>query len=238
VNSEKTQTPPGNARRAALYLRISTDKQETEAQRQACAAYALAEHLPIVQTITDTVSGSLPWRKRALGPLLADATGLTDIIVYEYSRIGRDMVDTLEFLKTCNERGLSVHVAKNRTVIRADLGGKVLSTVMSLAAEIERDLLRSRTRDALTDRQRRIDTEGGFTSKAGVYRTKLGRPPGSTGAGKLDPYSADLGKLFDAQVSDSAIARIYECDRRTVAAARARYKPALAGTGGDDDTTR
>jgi DNA invertase Pin-like site-specific DNA recombinase len=232
MTATTTTTPGPSARRAALYLRVSTDKQETEAQRQACAAYALREHLPIIQTVSDTASGALPWRRRALGPLLEQADALTDIVIYEYSRIGRDMVDTLEFLKVCNERGLSVHVAKNGTVIRADLGGKVLSTVMSLAAEIERDLLRSRTKDALADRRRRIAEEGGFTSKAGTYRTALGRPAGSGSAGKLDAHAADLARLFDAKVSDTAIARMYQCDRRTVAAARARHAAAPAsGTG-------
>ena len=148
---------------AALYLRISTDKQEHDMQRAECARYALHENLPIGQTITDTASGALPWRKRALGELLAGPRDFTDLIIYEYSRIGRDMVDTLEFLKTCNENNISVHVAKSKTVVRADIGGKVLSTVMSLAAEIERDLLRSRTKDALTERKRKIKVDGGFS---------------------------------------------------------------------------
>lgn len=217
------QQPPRAARRAALYLRTSTDRQETEAQRAECATYALHEHLPIVQTITDAAtSGALPWRKRALGPLLAQPDQITDVIVYEFSRIGRDMLDTLDFLKECTEQGISVHIARNGTVVRSDIGGKVLATVMSLAAEIERDLLRSRTKVALDARKRAIAEQGGFTSKAGTYRTALGRPPGTAGTSKLDEHAADLQKLFDANVSDAAIARMYSVDRRTVATYRAR----------------
>lgn len=215
--------PMGGARRAALYLRASTDKQETEAQRGACATYALHENLPIVHTVSDTASGALPWRRRSLGALLEQPDRYTDIVVYEFSRIGRDMLDTLDFLRACTEVGISVHIARNATVVRADIGGKVLATVMSLAAEIERDLLRSRTKNALDQRQKIIAEKGGFTSKTGAYRTKLGRPAGTPGASKLDPHAADLARLFAANVSDSAIARMYNVDRRTVANARAKW---------------
>jgi DNA invertase Pin-like site-specific DNA recombinase len=153
-----------------------------------------------------------------------DTIGLTDVIVYEHSRIGRDMVDVLEFIRHCHEHGISVHIAKSKTAVRADTGGKVISTVMSLAAEIERDLLRSRTKDALTDRKRRIKEEGGFMSAAGNFITKLGRPPGTTGDTKLDGKAEDINKLFTAKVSDSAIARMFDCDRRTVRKMRNKFK--------------
>lgn len=211
-------------KKAALYLRVSTDKQETEAQQNECGRYALANALPIFRTVIDTASGSISWRSRQLGTLVLDTVGLTDVIVYEHSRIGRDMVDALEFIRHCNDAGINVHVAKSKTVIRADIGGKVISTVMSLAAEIERDLLRSRTRDALKDRKRRIKEDGGFTSASGNFITKLGRPPGEKGSTKLDQFKADIQKLFDAKVSDNAIARMYQCDRRTVRKMRTTYQ--------------
>ena len=61
-------------KRAALYLRVSTDKQQTDSQRQECADYALRENLPLIRTFSDTASGALPWRKRALGELIANLT--------------------------------------------------------------------------------------------------------------------------------------------------------------------
>lgn len=210
-------------KRAALYLRVSTNKQETDSQRQECTAYALREHLPIVTTESDTASGAKPWRDRKLNLLVYAEPPYSDLIVYEYSRIGRDMLDTLEFVKICIERGITVHVAKSATVMRADIGSKVLTTVMTLAAEIERDLLRSRTRDALAERQRQIDTTGSFTSKEGKTITSLGRPKGSGSPSKLEPHRAAIEKLFDAQVADAAIARMFDCDRRTVAAMHITY---------------
>jgi DNA invertase Pin-like site-specific DNA recombinase len=215
---------PVATQRAALYMRVSTDKQEADLQRTYCAEYALRLGLPILKTVTDTASGALPWRQRAVAPLVEAGTVYTDLIVYEFSRIGRDMVDTLEFLKTCIDHGITVHVAKSNMVVRADISGKIMSTVLALAAEIERDLLRSRTRDALADRQRKIKDHGGFTSKAGTYRTSLGRPKGASGGNKLDAHRAELATLFDSNVSDAAIARIYKVDRRTVAAARAKHE--------------
>lgn len=203
--------------KAALYLRVSTDKQDTDMQRQECAAYALHHNLPIVSTVTDTITGATYWRERKLGNLVHEVPGLTDVIVYEHSRIGRDMVDALEFIRYCNEAGISVHVAKSKTVIRADIGGKVLSTVMALAAEIERDMLRSRTKDGLKNIKRTIDETGSYTTRKGNTITRLGRPAGTGGSTKLDDKKADLEKLFQAGVSDAAIARMFDCDRRTVA---------------------
>jgi DNA invertase Pin-like site-specific DNA recombinase len=210
MNNHKPKT-------GALYLRISTDKQATDMQRQICADYALQENIPVIQQINDTASGALPWRERQLADLLKAGSNITDILIYEYSRIGRDMVDTLDFLKTCNEKSINVHITKTKTIVRGDLGGKVLSTVMSLAAEIERDLLRSRTKDALAERKRQIKNGGGFTSKAGKFITKLGRPAGATAPNKLEKNRGEIEELFAANVADAAIARIYKVDRRTVA---------------------
>ncbi len=203
-------------KRAGLYLRISTSKQDTDAQRNECTTYALNEGLPIIQTWEDTKSGSTPWRDRNLANMIDTNYQFTDIIVYEYSRIGRDMLDTLEFLKQCNERNINIHIAKAKTVVRADIGGKVISTVMTLAAEIERDLLRSRTKDALAERKRQIKETGSFISKAGNYITSLGRPKGSISGNKLAPKKEEIRNLMKAKVPAAAMARIFDCDRRTV----------------------
>jgi DNA invertase Pin-like site-specific DNA recombinase len=209
-------TTPPTAKRAALYLRVSTDRQDVAMQETTCTAYALRENLPIVTMHRDILSGSRPWRERALAGLIAPHQHITDLLVYEYSRLGRDMLDTLDFIKECNDRGVSLHVVKNGTVVRADIGGKVISTVMSLAAEIERDLLRQRTTDALKQRQKLIDEKGGFTSASGRYVEKLGRPAGTTRAGKLGPHVAEIMKLHAAQTPAAAIGRLLNCDARTV----------------------
>lgn len=222
----KKPTVTAAGRRAALYCRVSTNRQETEAQKNQCSAYATAEALPIFQLIEDTAGGSIPWRGRRLVELLDPPGKYTDVILYEFSRIGRDMVDTLEFLKTCNEIGITVHIVKNNTTVRADIGGKVLATVMALAAEIERDLLRSRTRDALQDRKRLIAEHGGFTSKSGRWCTSLGRQPGTQIHNKLTEHAAALAPLFAAKTPHAAIGRLYDCDPRTVKAAHKAWAAA------------
>jgi DNA invertase Pin-like site-specific DNA recombinase len=206
-----------NNRRAVLYLRVSTDHQDTDAQRSECAGYALRENLPIAHTLDDTASGSLSWRRRGLADLDTKFPGITDVIVYEFSRIGRDLVDTLEFIRHCNDHNITVHVTKTSTVVRADIGGKVLSTVMLLAAEIERDLLRARTKAALQERKRKLKEDGQFISKAGNVVRQLGRPKGSTSESKLEPHREDIKRMRAANVSDAAIARVLQVDRRTVA---------------------
>ena len=202
--------------RAALYLRVSTDRQETDTQETACTAYALRHNLPISQLFRDTKSGSVPWRQRELATMITSETLFSDLIIYEYSRIGRDLVDTLDFLKTCTERALTVHVVKTGQIVRSDLSGKILSTVMALAAEIERDLLRSRTRDAIADRRARIKRDGSFISQTGKICYKLGRPFGTAGSSKIANHAEQILTLHAAQTSAAAIGRLLHVDPRTV----------------------
>lgn len=200
----------------ALYLRVSTEEQNSDMQQDECATYAVRENIPLVQKIIEKVTGAKQWRERQLADLLDPTAGLTDIIAYEYSRIGRDMLDTLDFIRQCNEKGITLHIAKTANVIRADMGGKILSTVMTLAAEIERDHIRSRTRDALKNRKNQIAQNGFFITKAGEKITKLGRPEGESKNLKLAPHAEKITELRRANVSLAAIARIVECDVRTV----------------------
>lgn len=205
-----------NKKLAALYMRVSTADQNANMQRDVCASYAAKEHLPLVQTISETITGSTPWRARKIATLLHPELGLTDVIAYEYSRIGRDMLDTLDFIRQCNEKGITLHIAKTATVIRADIGGKVLSTVMTLAAEIERDHIRSRTKDALKSKKAQLAEKGFFISTAGKRITNLGRPKGESKNLKIAVHAAKIAELIKANVSLAAIARIIECDMRTV----------------------
>lgn len=206
--------------KCAIYARVSTDRQELDAQIMQCVTYAHNKNIPVHITVSDQISGSTPWETRKLKALIDPENELTDLIVYEYSRIGRDMLDTLDFLKAANEAKVTVHIVKDGTIVDAGISGKIMSTVMTLAAEIERDLLRSRTKDALAERKRKIKEEGGFISAAGNHITKLGRPTGATSGSKLDGHKDELETLFNASVADTAIARIFDCDRRTVTAYR------------------
>jgi DNA invertase Pin-like site-specific DNA recombinase len=223
---------PPPQRAGFAYERVSTDSQQHAMQRTCNLEYAARHAIPIMHTSTDTASGALPWIKRGITMALGfsnpdDTTGpapairYTDVIVYELSRIGRDLSDTLRFLSDCAVAGITVHISRTGTRIDAGINGKIMATVFGLAADIEREFLITRTRDALAERKTAIEKNGGFTSKSGVWRKSLGRPVGSKSASKLATNAEAIRTMIAAKVPDSAIARLQGCSRATVARFRA-----------------
>jgi DNA invertase Pin-like site-specific DNA recombinase len=220
----KKDEPPMHAAPATItpqsptvcYVRVSTSDQNTDAQIAACRAYASMRHLTPTNTYRDTESGAKPWRLRALAGALDQRPPPRALIAYEFSRIGRDMLDTLDCLKTCAERQIEVHIVKSGQVLHAGTSGKIIATIMALAAEIERDLLRSRTQDAMQNIKRNLAENGTHTTKAGRVITALGRPKGSVSESKIASHAADVARLTAAGVSRRAIARLLDCDHRTV----------------------
>lgn len=240
MTTKKHAAPEARApatRSGFCYERVSTDSQQHAMQRTSNLDYCARHAIPIMHTCSDTASGSLPWLQRgiaqALGfsappstPAAPARQTYSDVIVYELSRIGRDLADTLRFLGDCAAAGITVHISRTGTQIGAGIHGKITATIFGLAADIEREFIITRTRDALQERAATIARDGGFTSKAGHYRTALGRPKGTTGASKLDQHATTIDELIKHQVPDAAIARLHAVSRNTVA--RYRLKAANA----------
>lgn len=219
-----TATTTTLPRAAFAYERVSTARQTADQQRTANAVYAATHGLPIIITRTDTASGATPWRDRAISQATNRINGVTDVIVYELSRIGRDLADTLDFMRAALEAGITLHVSRTGLRIGAGIDGKIMATVLGLAADIEREFLRTRTRDALAERRALIKEQGGFTSASGVYRTALGRPKGPTNTSKLDEHAPMFRQLAAAGASDAMLARLFKVSRQTIARFRAIEK--------------
>jgi DNA invertase Pin-like site-specific DNA recombinase len=180
-----------------LYLRVSTDPQDFQSQTQQLGDWLTQQPLTHTVRYEDTASGSVPWKQRLLGKAIADAAPGDTIAVSEVSRIARSTLGVLSFLQTAAELEVTVIAARNKLTLDGSLPSKITVTILALAAEIERDLLRERTRQALAARK-----------AAGV---RLGRPPGSRSLSKLDAKAEDVQRLLDAHVSKRAIARLLEC---------------------------
>ncbi|MGL4233103.1 MAG: recombinase family protein [Casimicrobium sp.] len=211
-----------NTRTALSYERVSTDNQTNAAQSHANANYAKSCNLPIHWTIQETCSGATKWRDRDLNTVVNGDPIPTDLLVYELSRVGRNLADVLDFLQVCVDRGITVHITSKGTRIDAGLHGKILATMLALCAEIEREHVRERTRAALAERRSQIMENGFYKTKAGKIRTSLGHQPGTPRRSKLDGKAEEIAKLKSAGVSDSAIARLLSVDRKTVARQRSK----------------
>ncbi len=175
------------------YIRVSTDKQDLENQKFEILKYANTNKLGNVEFIEETVSGRKSWKERELGKLVGELQKGDVLIVAELSRLGRSMLEIMELLSILLRKGVELHVVKNNQVLKDDLHSKVFAMAFSIAAEIERELISQRTREALARRK----AEG----------KKLGRPKGSFSS-KLDQYRDQIDEFLSKGVSISSIAKI------------------------------
>jgi DNA invertase Pin-like site-specific DNA recombinase len=194
------------------YLRVSTDKQDTENQKLGIQEYAAARNIQIDRFVEDVVSGTKDWEKRALGNIVQSAKSGDVLLFAEVSRIARSTLQCLQVLETCADKKITVHVAKQQMIFDNSLNSKIIATTLSLASEIERSFISMRTKEAL--------------KKAKANGKVLGRPKGklSTNA-KLESNHDQIASLLKDKVSVSAIGRMMKVDRKTVSRYIERHLP-------------
>lgn len=184
------------------YLRVSTDQQDVDAQRHGIREYAEGRRLIVDEWTEDAVSGKKPWRERKLGALIERLQSGDTLLVAEVSRVARSTLQCLEVFQACADRGASVFVAKQRMEMDGSMSARITSTVLALAAEIERDLISQRTKEGLAARR-----------AAGV---RLGRPTGPAARLKLDDRTTEIRDLLAKGVARAEIARLMRVGRTTL----------------------
>jgi DNA invertase Pin-like site-specific DNA recombinase len=187
------------------YIRVSTDKQTVNNQRFEIERFCERNNLGIDEWIEETISGCKTPDKRLLGSLL-DAVKSGDLIICsELSRLGRNLFMIMSILNQLMMNEVRIWTIKDNYRLGDNIQSKVLAFAFSLSAEIERELLSQRTKEALSRKR----SEGKV----------LGRPFGSkANYVKLTGREHDIKMLLERQFSKSAISRIYGVDRNTVAA--------------------
>lgn len=138
------------------YIRVSSDRQTVENQRFEILKFCKKQGIEIDDWIEETVSGTKAYSKRRLGKLLKNAKKGDLIISSELSRLGRSLFMIMEILSYCMNRGCQVWTIKDNYRLGNDLQAKVLAFAFGLSAEIERELISQRTKEALA----RLRSEG------------------------------------------------------------------------------
>jgi DNA invertase Pin-like site-specific DNA recombinase len=185
------------------YIRVSTDKQTTENQRFEIANYSEKKELPIGKWIEETISATKKLENRKLGTLLNHMVKGDILIVSELSRLGRNLMQIMSILNRCMENEIQVFTIKENYELGNNINSKVLAFAFGLSAEIERNLISQRTKEALARKR-----------AEGVI---LGRPKGSKSKTvKLTGKEKEIKALLDKKISKSAIGRILGVHRLTV----------------------
>lgn len=177
------------------YIRVSTDKQDCENQKIGIEAKAKSLKLKIDRYIKDAgISGITEPNERALGGCLSRLKKGDIIICSELSRLGRKLFMIMRILEHCMNCGAKVYTVKDGYELGDNLQSKVMAFAFGLSAEIERELISLRTKEAIA----RMKEEGRL----------VGRRPGKKNASyKIDKYSELVLRLLENNESKRAIAR-------------------------------
>ena len=185
------------------YIRVSTDKQTVDNQRFEIERFCIKNNLRIDEWIEETISGCKTPDKRLLGSLLEEVKSGDLIICSELSRLGRSLFMIMSILNRLMLNEVRVWTIKDNYRLGDNIQSKVLAFAFGLSAEIERDLLSQRTKEALARRR----SEG----------KTLGRPHGSqSSVVKLTGREQDIKMLLNMNFTKTAIGRIYGVNRVTV----------------------
>ena len=135
------------------YLRVSTGKQLLENQKNEISAFAQNRNMVIDQWVTEIASGCKQGNDRKLGTLLRRMKKGDSLIVTELSRLSRTLIDIMTIMGTLLQKGVVLYSTKERYSFDNSLNSKVLCFAFGLVAEIERNLISMRTREALALRR-------------------------------------------------------------------------------------
>lgn len=176
------------------YLRVSTLDQDLEKNKADILGLANSKALGQVRFVEEKTSGRISWRKRKIAEIITELGQGDTIVVSELSRLGRSMLECMEILSIATEKQITVYAVKGNWQLDGSIQSKIVAMAFSMAAEIERDLISQRTKEALRAKK--------------AQGIKLGRPPGP-GKSKLDVYQPEIEALLKNGSSKRFIARRY-----------------------------
>jgi len=185
------------------YIRVSTSMQTTESQRFEIERFASTQDIAIDEWIEETISSRQELKKRKLGRLIRKIKKGDMLIASELSRLGRDLLQIMGILNHCMTIGANIWTIKDSYRLDAGIQGKILAFAFGLTAELERNLISQRTKEALAARR-----------AAGVI---LGRPFGSKSSYvKLTGREEIIKRMLIRGYSKVAIAKKLRVDRETL----------------------
>jgi len=190
--------------RTVAYLRVSKDSQDVKNQRLAILEFARREKMEVDDFVEITVSSRKSTKERKVDQLLEELDTGDMLIVSELSRMGRSVGEIITTVDTLVKKKIRFIAVKEGIRLNGsqDMQTKVMVTMFSLFAEIERDLISMRTKEGL--------------AAAKASGKKLGRPKGVLGKSKLDGREDEIRRLLALEISKASIAKITGVDRSTL----------------------
>lgn len=187
------------------YIRVSSDKQTVENQRFEINKFCAAHGMKIDNWIEETISGTKTYQSRKLGELLNNTQKGDTIICSELSRLGRNLFMIMEILNICMVRSCRLWTIKDGYHLGDDINAKVLAFAFGLSAEIERNLISQRTKEALARKR----AEGVHIGRPVGRHTRIERL-------RLNKYHEQIVELIRSGKSLCSISRILNINRNSL----------------------
>jgi DNA invertase Pin-like site-specific DNA recombinase len=183
---------------------VSTNEQDYENQKSGVVRYCEYKGLEIDrEVIEEGVSGKIEYKKRKLGKLIKELKSGDLLIVSELSRLSRSMTDTFDMVKVLKDKGVNIYCVKENMEINDSALGLMIMSVFAFSAQIERERISQRTKEALAKKK-----------SDGVH---IGRPYGSRNKiSKIDKDDYLVGAMVMQGVNFSEMARRIGVDRNTL----------------------
>lgn len=178
------------------YLRVSTHKQDVDAQKMTVLDYAQKHKLMIDHFYKVEMSATKSKSKRQIDRMVNDLKSGDTLIVAEISRLGRNMIDILNLVKELSELGVVLVFVRQPELSTDGSMRDLLIAIYGYFAQVERELMSERTKAGL--------------EKARASGKKIGRAKGSIGKSKLDPHKDHIAVLLGRDLSITSIARLFE----------------------------
>ena len=177
------------------YIRVSSSKQTVAHQHFEIQKFSTLNQLNVDQWIEETISSRKALNKRKLGQLLKNLHSGDILITTEISRLGRSLLEVMHILETCLNKSCQVWTIKENYQFKNDIQSKIMAYTFGLAAEIERDLISTRTKMSL--------------DKLKKQNVKFGRPLGAEAKClKLSKNRKKIKELLDKGLSQAKISKI------------------------------
>lgn len=189
-----------SAKRFVQYLRVSTNRQDTENQNHEILKWANRNGIILDEkdSIKMEISSKRSMRDRGIDDLLSRLQEGDCLVVAELSRLGRSLVEIISICEALTKAGRGLICLKEHIEIipgeKMDLSSKMMISMFGMFAELERTLIGLRTSAAI----QKIKDGGGT----------WGRRPGVLCKSKVDPYRDKVIELMELGVSYTSIGKI------------------------------
>lgn len=186
------------------YIRVSTDQQSSQGQEYEINNWCALQHIKVDVWVRESVSGTVLAEKRKLGRVIRRMRKGDLLVCSEISRLGRSILMVMSILNDCAQRGIAIHSIKDNFDLGNNINSKIIAFAFALAAEIERNLISQRTKEALAGKR-----------ASGMI---LGRPSGDTRKYKMIRDNLqEIEKLLESRASKTEIAASFGIHRNTLA---------------------